>query len=246
MRHRIFLAGATGVIGRRLIPMLTEQGHEVFGTTRLQDRVAALERAGARSVVVDVLDGAALRDAVQLAAPDIVIHQLTDLSAGLEADPDAARKANARLRREGTANLVSAALGAGARRIIAQSIAWAYAPGTLPYGEAHPLDTAAQGARATTVVDGIVPLERAVLGAPGMEGIVLRYGQLYGPDTWTPVPDGASPLHVDAAAYAAFRAVDGGEPGIYNIAEAGGEVDVGKAMAVLGWSPAFRLEGAAA
>lgn len=225
MRHRIFLAGATGVIGRRLVPMLIGQGHEVFGTTRSRDRATALEHAGARPVVVDVLDADALYDAVQLAAPDIVIHQLTDLSAGLEADPNAARKANARLRREGTANLVRAALSAGVSRIIAQSIAWAYAPGTLPYGEAHPLDTAAQGARATTVVDGIVPLEQAVLGGPGMAGFVLRYGQLYGPDTWTPVPEGASPLHVDAAAYAAFRAVDGDEPGIYNIAEAGGEVD---------------------
>lgn len=244
MSHTIFLAGATGAIGRRMIPMLVGAGHRLIGSTRSPERAAALEAAGVTPVVVDVFDAGALTEAVRQAAPEIVIHQLTDLSAGLEQDPEAARRANARLRREGTANLVSAAVAAGARRIVAQSIAWAYAPGIAPYDEDQPLDTAAEGGRATTIRDGVLPLEQAVLATPGIEGIVLRYGQLYGPGTWAQTPEGSSPLHVDAAAYAACIAVSRGAPGVYNIAEFGGEVDVRKAMAELGWSPAFRLEQA--
>lgn len=242
MRHRIFLAGAAGAIGRRLVPLLVREGHTIFGTTRAQARAAAIEADGARPVVVDVFDADALLRAVCEAAPSVVIHQLTDLAAGFDADPEAARRANARLRREGTGNLVRAAVAAGATRLIAQSIAWAYAPGATPFTEEHPLDTDAAGTRGTTIAGGVVPLEAAVLGTPRLAGIVLRYGQLYGPGTWTGTPQGPSPLHVDAAAHAAFLAVERGAPGLYNIADAGGEVCIRKAMVALGWSPAFRLD----
>ncbi|WP_206243971.1 NAD-dependent epimerase/dehydratase family protein [Novosphingobium terrae] len=245
MQHTIFLAGAAGAIGRRLIPLLTGAGHRVIGTTRSPDRADALEAAGVRPVIVDVFDGQALTRAVREAAPSIIIHQLTDLSAGLDQDPEAARRANARLRREGTANLVTAALAAGTRRMVTQSIAWAYAPGATPYREEDPLDITAQGARGMTVNEGIVPLEHATLFTPGLEGIVLRYGQLYGPGTWSEKPEGASPLHVDAAAHAAFIAVERGAPGAYNIADDGGEADNAKAVSALGWSPGFRLEAVA-
>src|SRR5262249_35990346 len=156
----------------------------------------------------DVFDARALEEAVTRAAPDIVIHQLTDLSdlsASLEpAAQDEVRKRNARLRREGTANLARAARLAGPRRLIAQSIAWAYAPKDPPYREEDALDLAATGARAISIGEGIVPLEDAVLRQSAFEGIVLRYGELYGPGTWSAEPNGTAPLHVEAAAYAAF------------------------------------------
>lgn len=242
MRHRLFLAGAAGAIGRRLLPLLVREGYVVFGTTRSQARAATIEAAGAKPVLVDVFDSDVLMGAVCEAAPSVVIHQLTDLAAGFDTDPEAARLANARLRREGTGNLVRAAVAAGATRLIAQSIAWAYAPGATPFTEEHPLDIEAAGARGMTIAGGVVPLESAVLDTPGLVGIVLRYGQLYGPGTWIGTPQGPSPLHVDAAAHAAFLAVERGATGIYNIADAGGEVCIRKAMAALGWSPAFRLD----
>jgi nucleoside-diphosphate-sugar epimerase len=234
MTYRIFLAGAGGAIGRRLTPMLVAAGHSVAGTTRSAAKADAIRTLGAEAVVVDVFDAAALARAVAAAAPDIVIHQLTDLPHGLDpAKMDEATQRNARIRREGTRNLVDAAVAAGARRFIAQSIAWAYAPGAEPYDEDAPLDLAAGGRRAISV-GGVVALEQAVLGAP-LEGIVLRYGQLYGPGTGADVRDGASPVHVDDAARAAVLALDHGGPGVYNIAERGGAVDVGKADRELGW-----------
>ncbi|MFT3987294.1 NAD-dependent epimerase/dehydratase family protein [Aestuariivirga sp.] len=241
---RIFLAGATGVIGRSLIPLLKADGHEVVGTTRNSAGAELLATLGVAPAVVDVFDAEALLGIVKRAAPEIVIHQLTDLSAGL--DPASREKVlagNARLRREGTANLVRAALAAGARRLIAQSIAWAYAPKQPPYSEADPLDSAATGLRAITIAGGVIPLEEAVLGQPGLEGIVLRYGELYGPGTWRMNPEGLSPVHVDAAALAASLAVTRGSPGMYNIAEPGGSAAVAKAMSELGWNPAFRRAG---
>ena len=133
MPKSIFLAGATGAVGRRLVPLLVEAGHRVTGTTRAKEKAEALRALGATPAVIDVFDMAALKDAMKMAAPDVVIHQLTDLS--LLADP--ARRAealerNARLRIEGTANLVAAALLSGARRMIAQSISFVYAPGRQP------------------------------------------------------------------------------------------------------------------
>src|SRR5436309_4011950 len=130
---RIFLAGATGAIGKRLVPLLRKTGHHVVGTTRSTAKADALRAAGVEAVVVDVFDAAALANAVSAARPDVVMHQLTDLPPGL--DPSRMAEAgprNARMRSEGTENLVRAALASGVPRLIAQSIAWMYAPGSQP------------------------------------------------------------------------------------------------------------------
>jgi nucleoside-diphosphate-sugar epimerase len=148
---RIFLAGATGAIGRPLIPLLIAQGHRVTGLTRTPAAAERLRAQGAEAVLADVFDGRALTAAVRAAAPDVVIHQLTDLSA-VRTD------ANARIRRDGTRNLVDAARSAGARRMIAQSISWAYQPGPDPATEDVPLDLAADEPRRTTVT-GVAELE---------------------------------------------------------------------------------------
>jgi nucleoside-diphosphate-sugar epimerase len=234
MTQRIFLAGAGGAIGRRLTPMLVAAGYAVSGTTRSAAKADAIRALGAEAVVVDVFDAGALARAVAAASPGVVIHQLTDLPQGLDpSQMDEAIRRNARIRRDGTRNLVDAAVAAGARRFIAQSIAWAYAPGAEPYAEDAPLDVGAEGRRAVSV-GGVIALERAVLDAP-LDGVVLRYGQLYGPGTGADARNGASPLHVDDAARAALLALDRGAPGVYNVAERGGAVDVEKAGRALGW-----------
>ena len=238
MATRIFVAGATGAIGRRLIPLLVEAGHQVIGATRSPEKVAGLADSGAEAVVVDVFDAHALARVVRDARPEVVIHQLTDLPYGLDpARMAEARIRNARVRSEGTRNLVEAALVAGARRLIAQSIAWGYLPGSEPHGEGDPLDV--DGPQAQTM-QGVVALEQLTLNSPPIEGVVLRYGQIYGPGTGTEEP-GAVPVHVDAAAYAALLAVDRGEPGIYNIAEDCSYLSSEKAHNQLGWKPEFRI-----
>lgn len=124
MAYRIFLAGASGAIGQRLIPQLLAAGHQVTGTTRNADRAAKLGTLGVEPAVVDVFDADALSRAMRAARPDIVVHQLTDLPAGL--DPSRMAEAvvgNARIREEGTRNLVAAAVASGVRRMVAQSIA---------------------------------------------------------------------------------------------------------------------------
>lgn len=242
MQRSIFLAGAAGAVGRRLVPLLVKAGHRVTGTTRSKDRADELRALGAAPAVVDVFDVTALRDMMQVTAPDVVIHQLTDLS--LLADParlEEALERNAKLRIEGTANLVAAALLSGAGRIIAQSISFVYAPGQQPYAESTPLDPTADPRRARTVA-GVAALEREVTQTPGIEGIVLRYGHFYGPGTGRERTDAppAGVVHVDAAAHAAFLAVDRGRAGIYNIAEDDGEVSIDKARTELGFDPGFR------
>ena len=235
----IFLAGASGVIGRRLVPLLRDAGHQVTGTTRSSEKAAALETLGAKGVVVDVYDARALLRAMYAAHPDVVIHQLTDLPDAI--DPQtypAALARNSRLRTEGTPNLVAAAHMSGARRIIAQSVAFAYAPGGEPHGENAPLDSAA--AR-RVLVDGVLALENSVTGARGLDGIILRYGYFYGPGTWDTAPTRRPPIHVDAAAHAALLAVARGAPGIYNIAEDDGAVLIDKARRELGFDPAYRI-----
>jgi len=192
----IFLAGATGAVGKRLVPLLVAAGHEVFGTTRFASKVRQLEELGARGVVVDVFDAAALRLAVLEAKPHVVIHQLTDLPPGL--DPARMAEAagrNARIRIEGTRNLIAAALAAGARRLIAQSIAW------------EPQGVSAQG---------VASLEEQTLK---VDGIVLRYGRFYGPGTGKDEPPAELPCYVDIAARAAVTAVEAGEPGIVRVTD---------------------------
>jgi nucleoside-diphosphate-sugar epimerase len=238
---RVFLAGAAGAIGRRLVPLLFEAGHAVTGTTRSGESAAELRARGVTAVVVDVYDAQALRDAVVRARPDVVIHQLTDLPKVLDPGKPRSFGGNSRLRREGTANLVAAALAAGARRLIAQSIAFAYAPGPEPHAETDPLASAEGDAPAAETARGVRALEGAVLGAGGLEGLVLRYGRLYGPGTWYPTPSGRGVLHVDAAAQAALMALTRGRPGAYNIAEPDGALTVDKAVHELAFNPAFRL-----
>lgn len=232
---RVFVAGATGVIGRVLIPLLLRAGHAVTGTTRSAQRAEALSRSGASAVVVDVYDGVALCEAVERARPDVVIHQLTDLPDRMTPEERAAAlERNARMRIAGTNNLLVAAVAAGVGRVVAQSIAFVYAPGPPPHLEDAPLLPG-------PTADAVRSLEAGVTSTDGMAGLVLRYGRLYGPGTWTPVPEGTSPLHVDAAAHAAFLAIHRGTPGVYNIAEdADGVVCSDKARRELGFDPAYR------
>lgn len=244
MTHRIFLAGATGAIGQRLVPLLRAAGHDVAGTTRFKAKAAMLRALGAEPVVVDVFDAEALKQAVAAAKPDIIIHQLTDLPPGLDPAKMAdALVRNARIRDEGTRNLVQAALAAGARRMIAQSIAWIYAPGDLPHRESDPLKVEADGSYNVSIA-GVVALETQTLQSPPLDGIVLRYGQLYGPGTGRNAPQGDAPVHVDAAAQAALLAIDHGAPGIYNIAEPNALVATDKARRDLGFDARFRLPNA--
>ncbi|WP_026314073.1 NAD-dependent epimerase/dehydratase family protein [Actinomadura flavalba] len=206
---KILVAGATGVVGRRMIPALVEAGHEVAGTTRSPERARSIEDQKATPLVLDVFDADATREAVAGFAPDAIVHQLTDL-AGRDFE------ANSRLRIAGTRNLVDAALAAGVETMVAQSIAWLYVPGTTPAVETDALDPAPQP------YEGVVSLESAVAQMP--RGVVLRYGALYGPGTWY-APDGffaeqarageqksnptwTSFVHVDDAAAAAVAALD--------------------------------------
>jgi len=234
----IFLAGATGVIGRRLVPLLRDAGHAVTGTTRSEERAVALEALGARAVVVNVYDARTLLKAMAAAYPDVVIHQLTDLPDTMDPNRAAATlEANARLRVEGTRNLMAAAQLTGARRVVAQSIAFAYAPKQGALVETDPLDL--KGERAVTA-KGVASLEQQTLGVPGIDGVVLRYGRLYGPGTWFAKPSGPGPLHVDASAHAALLAVTRGR-GIYNVAEDDPAVSSDKAKRELGFDAAFRM-----
>src|ERR1700757_3781521 len=170
---RVFLAGAGGAIGRRLVPLLLRAGHEVTGTTRSAAPARELARAGVVPAVLDVFDVPALMMAVGAAKPAVVIHQLTDLPRQFdEARIVASYPKNARIRTEGTRNLIAAAQAAGTRRFIAQSIAFAYAPGGEPHPETDPLNLA-DPSRAVTV-KGAVDMERALLAASGIDAIVLR------------------------------------------------------------------------
>jgi nucleoside-diphosphate-sugar epimerase len=237
----MFLAGASGVIGRRLAPILVADGWRVIASTRSPQKVALLAQLGVTPVVVDVFDSPRLSQAVADARPDVVIHQLTDLPPGL--DPtrmEEATRRNARIRDEGTRSLIAAAIAAGVRRFVAQSIAFAYADAPLPHGEQDKLAIDAEG-RAGISARGVASLERQVLDAP-VEGLVLRYGRLYGPGTGFEAPAGRSPVHVDAAARAAALAATRGERGIYNIAEDDGTVSSERAKRQLTWSADWRWQ----
>lgn len=235
----IFLAGATGAIGRQLAPLLVANGWRVAGATRSADKMPLLRDMGVEPVVVDVFDAEALQKAVSDFRPEIVIHQLTDLPYALEASKmTEALVRNARLRDEGTRNLIKAAVLAGAKRLIAQSIAFIYADASLPHNEEDPLLAETHPVYGGTV-SGIISLERQVLGAP-LDGIVLRYGLLYGPGTGFDAPIAQGSVQVSAAAKAAELAITRAAPGIYNVAEDDGTVSTEKATRVLGWDAGWR------
>jgi len=215
MAHlKIIVAGSTGVIGRLLLPKLAQAGHEVFGMTHRPERSALIRETGAKEIVVDAFDREGIRSAMLDIRPDAIIHQLTALS-------DWNLENNARIRIEGTRNLVDAALAAGVKRMVAQSISWAYEPGDHPAKEEESLDILAPLPRKSTI-DGIAALESAAAEIPSH--VILRYGMLYGPGTWygmngtiadrvrlrqIPATEGVvSFLHVEDAARAAILALD--------------------------------------
>jgi nucleoside-diphosphate-sugar epimerase len=235
---RVFLAGATGVIGSSLVPELLNAGHEVTAMTRSVLRAAQLEAAGADPVVCDLFDADVVRAVMADASPDAVIHQVTALPARLDWGNPNLFNENNRVRTEGTRILVDAALAAGARRVVAQSIAFVYAPtGDRVKDEDAPLFIDAPPP-VGGLVAAIVEHEQRVTGTAGIEGLVLRYGMLYGPGTYhdrrgstaadiiagrVPLVDGAtgmySWLHVEDAASAAVAALERGAPGIYNVVD---------------------------
>ena len=244
MSGTVFVAGATGAVGMPLVRLLVRGGWRVFGTTRQHQRAASLQRAGAEAVVVDVFDAPALRSALARVRPEVVVHQLTDLPTLRTPESlSAAIVRNARVRREGTRNLVEASLACGCRRLVAQSIAWVYASGPLPHVETDPLDIHATGERVISV-QAVSELESRVLGSPVLQGVVLRYGRLYGPRTWSAQAEGDMALHVDDAANAAWLAINRDDAtGIFNVSEPGPQLSTERARRELGWSHGFRLAG---
>jgi len=191
---RVFVAGATGAIGRFLVPMLVDAGHDVAGMTRSPAKTAGIEEAGASAFIADAYDADAVAAAVADFAPDVVVHQLTDLprsAAGLAFKV----AANNRIRKVGTDNLLAAAKAAGGARVIAQSIGFPV-PKIARRGPAH--------------------LEEAVLAA---DGVVLRYGQFYGPGTWSEAPPKKGPVvHVETAAWRTVEHLEAA-PGVYLIVD---------------------------
>ncbi|HYP55015.1 MAG TPA: NAD(P)-dependent oxidoreductase [Solirubrobacterales bacterium] len=234
---RVFVAGASGALGRPLIPRLVAAGHEVTGMTRRHERAEEIRAAGASPAVCDVFDGEALRAAVAAARPEVVVHALTALPAKMDWKKDPIGPTN-RVRTEGTRNLIAAARAAGARRIVAESVAFFYAPvGDWVKDEEAPLFESAPPPFAEAV-GALLDLERQVVGAEGIEGIVLRYGWFYGPGThyasegWQGeevrrrrlpiVGEGSgtfSFVHVDDAASATVAALSKGTAGVYNVVD---------------------------
>jgi len=232
---RVFVTGATGALGRHLVPGLLAAGHEVTATTRTPGKVAQLRQAGAEPVVVDGLDREAVIAAVRAAAPEVIVHQMTAL-AGMRSlrHPDKAFAVTNELRTRGTDNLLAAAARAGTRRVIAQGYAGPgpdRGSGPLKTEEDppdwRPIRSAVQGPAAIRHVEEAVPQE-----AP--EGIVLRYGGFYGPGAsdflldmlrkrQVPVIGGGtgvwSFIEITDAAAATLAAVDRGEPGLYNVVD---------------------------
>ena len=248
---KIFLAGATGAIGRRLVPMLKAEGHHVTGLTRSGERARALETRGVEPVVADALDAPTIELAMRAAQPDAVIHELTSIPANLNPRRIARDfAANDRLRSEGTRVLVDAARAAGVTRVVAQSFAPAYAPaadGRLRV-ESDPLFLNAPASYRRTV-RALETLERTVREMP--EGVVLRYGFFYGPGTGiapgAPIAEQVlarrfpivgrgggvwSFIHIDDAARATVAALDA-PPGTYNVVD-------DEPAAVAEWLPELR------
>jgi nucleoside-diphosphate-sugar epimerase len=236
---RVFVAGATGAIGRPLVHQLVAAGHEVTGTTRSEERAEAIRVAGGRAVICDALDADALRASVVEVAPEIVVHELTALPRRFNPRNKQMYAPTNRVRREGTRNLIAAAQVAGTRRIVCQSIAFAYAPGERPEVKEEDAPLALEAPLPFgDSVRAIDEMERAVVGADGPEGLVLRYGWFYGPGTYF-ADDGSvardvrrrrlpvigkgiglySFVHVDDAASATVAAVERGAPGVYNVVD---------------------------
>jgi nucleoside-diphosphate-sugar epimerase len=234
---KVFVAGATGAIGRPLVRQLVAAGHQVTGMTRSEERAAQARAAGAEAVVCDVFDAEVLKKAVVGAAPEGVIHALTALPPKFNPRSNYLQPTN-RLRTEGTRNLIVAAQAAGAKRMVAESVGFFYRPeGDWVKDEEAPLYEEAPGnfAEAATAM---IDLERQVTGAAGLEGLVLRCGWFYGPGTYF-AADGSSAeevrrrrypvvgagtgtfsfIHVDDAAAAFVAALERGAPGAYNVAD---------------------------
>jgi nucleoside-diphosphate-sugar epimerase len=244
---KIFVAGATGVLGRALVPELVARDHEVVGMTRSASKQDLVRSLGARPVVADALDPDAVVQAMASAEPEVIVHQLTALSGKLSAKdmrhPDRSPMATMtnRLRTEATDHLLAAGRALGARRFVAQSFAafrWARTGGPM-LTEADPLDPNPPAALRAALV-GILHVERAVTTIEWGEGLVLRYGGFYGPGTaisrapdaqlaapvrkrrFPIIGDGGgvwSHVHIDDAAAATVAAIDHGQPGIYNIVD---------------------------
>jgi nucleoside-diphosphate-sugar epimerase len=239
---KVFVAGATGVLGRALVPRLVARGHDVVGMTRSQSKQELLRSLGARPVVADALDPDAVAQAVEAAEPEVIVHQLTALSGAFDMRHiDRYFETTNRLRTEGTDHLLAAGRAVGARRFVAQSYAgWPAARTGGPVkGEDAPFDPdPPQQLRG--MLDAIRHLEQAVTGADWLDGVVLRYGGFYGPGTslsadpaaphtaairrrqFPVVGDGGgtwSFIHVDDAAAATAVAVERGERGIYNVVD---------------------------
>jgi nucleoside-diphosphate-sugar epimerase len=236
---RVFVAGASGAIGRQLVPRLVAGGHEVHGMTRSESKRALLSELGAVPVVADALDPDAVAEAVAEAKPDVIVHQLTSLT-GVQRFTERAAEPTNRLRTEGTDNLLSAGHAVGVRRFVAQGVAGfgAYGrTGAAVKTEADPLDPSPPPEFRETLA-ALRHLEAAVLGARWTDGIVLRYGVFYGPGTllaqgeeqfemvrkrkFPVVGDGGgvwSFVHIDDAAEATVAALEHGTRGVYNVVD---------------------------
>ena len=236
---RVFVAGASGAIGRQLVPRLVAGGHEVHGMTRSESKRALLSELGAVPVVADALDPDAVAEAVAEAKPDVIVHQLTSLT-GVQRFTERAAEPTNRLRTEGTDNLLSAGHAVGVRRFVAQGVAGfgAYGrTGAAVKTEADPLDPSPPPEFRETLA-ALRHLEAAVLGARWTDGIVLRYGVFYGPGTslaqgeeqfemvrkrkFPVVGDGGgvwSFVHIDDAAEATVAALEQGTRGVYNVVD---------------------------
>lgn len=237
---KVLVAGATGAIGRQLLPRLAAAGHEVVGMTRSAGRAEEVRALGARPAVADALDREQVADAVAEARPEAIVHELTALGGDLDLrNLDRSFATTNRLRTEGTDHLLAAGRQAGVRRFLAQSFAgWPYARAGGPVkDEEAPLDQDPPPAARGTV-GAIHHLERAVLDAGWTEGIVLRYGGFYGPGTslwpggvqlemirkrrFPVVGDGGgitSFIHIEDAAEATVAALERGRPGVYNVVD---------------------------
>src|SRR5215216_1710471 len=242
---KIFVAGATGVLGRALVPRLVARGHEVVGMTRSASKQDLLRSLGARPVVADALDADAVAQAVASAEPEVIVHQLTALSGPMSMrdarrpDRSVAVIMTNRLRTEATDHLLAAGRAVGARRFVAQSIAAFRFAGGPVQTEAEPLDPNPPAALRTGL-EAILHLERAVTTIEWGEGLALRYGSFYGPGTGfslaadavmaAPVRKRRFPLigdgggiwsfiHIEDAAAATAVAVERGQSGIYNVVD---------------------------